>query len=499
MRAAAAFGAAWAIAFFLPTGTGAAPPAPAFPLWGGESATWVQGGREFYVGPNGAASNPGTRQAPWDMKSTMDNAHQLRGGDVVWVMNGIYKGCFEGRFSGSRERPVVIRAVPGDRAVLDGSDLEAGNRRGRDGLLVSGPWTVFWGLEITNSDRSVMTATSAYHGGPDDSNQRPAGFSFEGGVNSKLINCFNHDTGGNGVWSSAPDSEIYGCIIRSVGQQRQGRGQGTGHALYTQNKDGIRRIRENIICYGFRNGIDAYTTNGYLRGFEIVGNVLFCASAAANEGGKKMDLLIGGPCHPGPPESIMIKDNLLWANRMDRTASFGYGSRGKDIRLIGNTFAGQVKFAPWEKLEITGNQFLGPVDGSVNPRDYPANVYGGRPREAVVHVRPNEYEPGRGHVIVYNWADQDTVRADIRTVVPLGARFVIRNAQNLDQKPVAGGVYDGKPVTLPMAGMDPPQPLGCDGFITRDEMTGRAFNAFLVESGPAATGVNARFSAGAAH
>lgn len=472
----------WLTAGCLAAMTAPAVGAPAVPRWGPAAAKWIEGGREFYVGPNGKSDNPGTRVAPWDLKSVMNDAHGLKGGDVVWVMEGVYKGCFEGKFSGSPGRPVVVRSVPGARVVLDSSDLDAGNLQGGHGLFISHPWTVFWGLEITKSDASVMTGTSAYHGGPDVSNRRPGGFNFLGGANSKLINCYVHGTAGNGAWSTAPDSETYGCIIRSVGQQQKGRGQGTGHDLYTQNKDGTRRIRENVLCYGFRNGIDAYTQAGYLRGFEIVGNVLFGASAAANEGDKKLDLLIGGPCRPGPPERILIKDNLLWANKLGRMADFGYGSPGKDIRLIGNTFAGQVAFTQWEKLELTGNKFYGALRGPVKAENYPDNDYGALPKESVVHVRPNEYEPGRGHVVVYNWADRDTVEADISVLVPASARFAIRNAQNLGRGPVVEGVYDGKPVSLPMTGMDPPQPIGCDGFITREEMTGKAFNVFVVES-----------------
>jgi hypothetical protein len=97
-------------------------------------------------------------------------------------------------------------------------------------------------------------------------------------------------------------------------------------------------------------------------------------------------------------------------------------------------------------------------------------------------VRPNEYEPGRANITIYNWADTDTVAADIGSAVPKGARYEIRNVQNWHKGPVLQGVYDGKPVALPMTGMDPVQPIGAEGYITREEMTGRAFNVFVVRA-----------------
>ena len=66
--------------------------------------------------------------------------------------------------------------------------------------------------------------------------------------------------------------------------------------------------------------------------------------------------------------------------------------------------------------------------------------------------------------------------------LPVGAEYEIRNAQNWHKGPVARGVYDGKPVRLPMVGMDPVQPIGAEGYITREEMTGKGFNVFVLEA-----------------
>lgn len=438
------------------------------PLWGKEAAAWVDGGREFYAGPEGKPENAGTKDAPWDLRSAIEGKHELKGGDVVWVAGGTYKGCFTAGIAGNPGKPVVVRAAPGERVILDGT-LDGGK------FVLEIPeksaWCVFWGLEVMVSDPAKIDQT------------RPGGYWFNG-PNSKMINCRVHDAGCCGFWAPAVDAEIYGCLLYNLGGQPKGYGQGLGHNMYTQNKTGTKRVRDNIIFNGFRNGIDIYTEKGSIEGYDIIGNTLFGASACANEGGKKMDIVIGGKQSAA---RILVRENLGWANGMGRHCEFGYMNDGhKDIRVIDNYFAGRVTFRAWEKIEMTGNKFFGEVTGPVDTNKFPDNYYGPPPRESVAFVRPNDYEPGRANITVYNWAGSDTVPAEIGKVVPVGAPFEIRNAQNWTAGPVVKGVYDGKAVSLPMTGMDPLQPIGAAGYLTREEMTGKAFNVFVLQSGPAA-------------
>lgn len=456
----------WLAAVWLVAGTVTA--APEVPLWGKEAAKWVEGGREFYVSPEGKAENPGTKAAPWDLRSAIGGKQKLQGGDVVWVGGGVYRGCFTVGASGSPGKPVVFRAVPGQRAVLDGV---LGENSYVLTLVAPVSWCVVWGMEITASDSAKAgVATGA----------RNEGFLFDA-PNSKLVNCHIHDTANCGWWRNSIDSEFYGCISYNIGGQNVGRGQGNGHNLYTQNKDGTKRIRDNIIFNGFRNCIDIYTGSGYIEGYHIIGNTVFGASACANEGDRKMNIIIGSPRQSAA--RILLRENMLWSNGLGRSCEFGYRSDGhKDIRLFDNVFAGRVEFRQWETVEMRGNKFYGELGGPVDRAKHPDNYYGPPPKESVVFVRPNEYEPGRGNITVYNWAGADAVAADIGNAVPVGAEFEIRNAQNWHKGPVAKGVFDGKPVSLPMVGMEPVQPLGAEGNIAPEEMTGKAFNVFVVQA-----------------
>jgi hypothetical protein len=102
-------------------------------------------------------------------------------------------------------------------------------------------------------------------------------------------------------------------------------------------------------------------------------------------------------------------------------------------------------------------------------------------REPTVFVRPNRYEPGRAHLVIYNWDHRAEVPVDVSQVLRRGDRYEVRNVQALFDKPVVSGVYSGGPIVVPMTGVVPPEPLGGPGRVTRrPPRTGPAFDVFLL-------------------
>jgi hypothetical protein len=83
-----------------------------------------------------------------------------------------------------------------------------------------------------------------------------------------------------------------------------------------------------------------------------------------------------------------------------------------------------------------------------------------RPAGTIVFVRPNRYEAGRANVVVYNWELNDEVVVDLGTILPAGAAFEVRDAQNFFGEPVAAGTYGGRPLRLPMKLKQVAQPVG---------------------------------------
>ncbi|WP_372718233.1 putative Ig domain-containing protein [Novipirellula sp.] len=184
---------------------------------------------------------------------------------------------------------------------------------------------------------------------------------------------------------------------------------------------------------------------------------------------------------------------------------FGYGVGGTDIRATDNYFASGVQFfGSWEDITFTGNTVmnddpyrvleLSEIPRGVSSQDYiwDDNSYVSDTRRAfnydgsvvtwdqwkdrsgldanstlthtvngtVVDVRPNQYEPGRGNAVVYNWDRLDHVELDLSEVVQVGAAFEIYDVLNLKGDPVVSGVYDGNAVSVPMVDRVSPVPIG---------------------------------------
>ena len=67
---------------------------------------------------------------------------------------------------------------------------------------------------------------------------------------------------------------------------------------------------------------------------------------------------------------------------------------------------------------MSGNTFFGPLSGFESSK-YPGNAFLAiRPTGVKVFVRPNQYEPGRANITVFNWDHVGTVNVSVSW--PLG-------------------------------------------------------------------------------
>jgi hypothetical protein len=80
-------------------------------------------GPSFFVDPAGGDDgNKGTRQKPW--KTISHALEQLRPGDTLYLRGGRYYEAVEVSLSGTAQKPITIRAWPGELAILDGGYRE---------------------------------------------------------------------------------------------------------------------------------------------------------------------------------------------------------------------------------------------------------------------------------------------------------------------------------------------------------------------------------------
>lgn len=106
----------------------------------------------------------------------------------------------------------------------------------------------------------------------------------------------------------------------------------------------------------------------------------------------------------------------------------------------------------------------GPLSGHF---DEATHISGAPVTGQIVVVRPNAYERGRAHIVVYNHGFLDTFQANLSGVLSVGDKYEIRAVQTLFttptshvlSAPVASGTYTGVDVVIPIGKYVPLDPI----------------------------------------
>lgn len=75
-------------------------------------------------------------------------------------------------------------------------------------------------------------------------------------------------------------------------------------------------------------------------------------------------------------------------------------------------------------------------------------------------MRPNRYEAGRAHIVVFNRGARERIEVDLGGLLSKGRGFEIRDVQNFHGGPVLRAVYDGGPVSLLLKPGEVARPAG---------------------------------------
>ena len=433
---------------------------------------------------------------PWDLATALAGPSAVHPGDTIWLRGGRYNFTqLTSTLQGTAANPIVVRQYPGEQVILDGK------------LVIQGADTWYWGFEILNSSVSDADLTGLNVQAP----------------GTRLINLIVHDAAGNGVglWTSAPNAELYGCLIYNNGRTGSAAGR-YAHGIYFQNATGTKRLVDNVVFNNYSFNFHGYTEGAMLNNFYLEGNVSFNSGAYVSYGGR--EYLIGGGA---PVQNLTFTHNYSYRGPGGgASTSLGYGggvTNPAGSVVTNNYLSGDTELWYWQGMTFTDNTLLAtgqtrlavPAPGDLanftfNNQSYkrPTDVggfylnTGGGPTTYTfsgwktatgfdgastfstaspgtkIVVRPNQYEPGRAHVIIYNWDNAPTVNVDLSGVLQSGQAYEIRNVQTLAAPPVASGTYTGGSITLPMAAVTPPPPLGTTEFPALS--TGTQFHVFLV-------------------
>ena len=458
-----------------------------------------------YASPSGTSAGDGTVARPWDLKTAFAGAGgRIQPGDTLWLRGGRYMGPFVSTLMGSPSAPIIVRQYPGERATLDNMSTSEVT------LKAASQWVWYWGFETQNSypSRQVFRPNCVY----------------PSKANNKFINLVIHDCQvGMSFSNESQNSEVYGAIIYNSGYVGSDRTH--GHGIYTKN-DGTtpKIIRDNVVFNSFRNGIQVYTDagSGQLRGIDVVGNTFFNNGVLSSNSSASSNILIGGK---EVADRIVASRNMTYYSPAiaNRSVRLGYSNTLEngsltftDNYIVGGGPLLDVGF--WRQATVARNTFAASA-AMVELRDptpvghsWEANTwvrdpasrawqfgsslmdYTGwkaatglaandqatalNPTQPQVFVRPNAYEAGRAHIIVYNWSRQGSVSVDLSQVLSPGDVYELRNVQDLWGAPLLSGTYGGGAVNVPMGGVTPPAPIG--GSPNAAIRTGPDFDVFLV-------------------
>jgi hypothetical protein len=428
--------------------------------------------KEYYAAPGGKGIEC-ARGAPCSLAFALSSNHSpLAPGDTLWLRGGIYRGTFKSYLHGTADFPVIVRQIPGERAIIDG-----GNSNSTGILTIIGTYTWFWGFEIMSSD--PIRVSSQANSWPTDI-PRGEGVVFDQapghGVGTKLINLVIHDTRqGISFWKEAEDSEISGCIIFDNGWDGPPDDRAHGHGIYVQNQTGTKRISDNIIFHQFSHGIHAYGSRfGPVMNLNIEGNILF-DNGVPSAFGMERNVLVGGG---SVAQNIKFVNNYTYGG----TTKFGYTARVDALTVEDNYLATRVEMnAP--KASVHKNTLLQKALNGFSADEYPDNVYLANPPTGLhVFIERNHYESHRATIVVYNWDKKRSVSLDLSQMLTLGEPFEIRDVQNYLGAPIATGIYTGRPAAIDIAPLH--QVMEPVGFVNRVDHTNADFNVFVVTSIP---------------
>jgi hypothetical protein len=371
---------------------------------------------EWYVGPKASTPGQGTREAPWSLEGTLLGKYSVRPGDTLFLLDGIYRRrpqeLYEVRLAGTEAKPIQVRPAPGARARIDG------------GLLIQDPSAFLWvrDLELFVSEPNPEKPVSpGSH--PSDFPRPWGGLTMTGGRHCKYIHLVIHDCRqGVSFWKGAENCELYGCLIYDNGWPATDRGH--GHAIYTQNNEGIKTIADCIMTGGYSYTMHAFgSSHADVNNYLVEGNICYHAGP----------FLIGGG---RPSRHIRVFRNLLYGVPMQ----LGYNAPyNEDCEVRENLLVNSsLSINKYKKAIQEGNTILA--------------KQAQRPPGVQVFLRPSKYQPGRAHLAIFNWEGKSRVKVEPGTVLKTGDRYRLLDPRDFFGEPLFTGTYHGQSIVVPMKG-----------------------------------------------
>ncbi len=488
------------------------------------TAGWAQ--QSYFAAIDGANTNNGSIESPWDIGSALKNP-LITGGDTLYIRGGTYlaDNGFWIELDGAEAAPVVVKPYNHEKVILKGNNMSG---EGAATLRLQGKHIHVYDLVVTQTDRK---RTSAIFGSWPTDVATEIGVVIRG-AHCKLINCFIYDVYSSLINSpsTAVDAEIYGNIGFNAGWMEISpkRYRGHGHAIYFQNRSGKKRIENNILFKTHGYGLQFYSEGGTgTTGADVRKNIVFMAGALETIGA-----VSGGYTYlMDTPSGTILDGNYSYL--LDRGVGFliGYNNVGEEVTIrnnygcgghkgmlffrFKNVFARNNTYVMENKRSNNHDYLMAQIHYSNDPTityqyDIDSTTYytdsaefhqsghfsrwqskygvdaGGsctyvssmRDVPNKIEVIPNKYEAKRGHIVIYNHKHLPTVTVDVSNVLKSGDTYWLYDVEDMRQ-PIQHGVYEGFPLQIP-TNQESVFPVGGTEIYAQSTHSGKNFGAFLL-------------------
>jgi len=458
---------------------------------------------EYHVSVNGSADGNGSIASPWDITTAFGTlvggdpvyTVDIQPGDIIWIHGGDYNGVNENivhksHLTGTKDKPILIRAY-GDGAAnlhVTGQSQFLGRE------LSTYNW--FWGLEphINRLEREI---SEKYH--------RLSGISVHR-AGQRVINCIISNNGHPGIatWVGVGgDGDVYGNLVwgNGVYDVLDGKAWARGSGLYGQTNEGNRQFKDNVFFRNFTNGFKLYGQQGTVNGAIVDGTIAFktflspilltttnipmqnlsvtnnYTYAEEDEGRTGVELGGGRPIN----DTLLLKGHYFVGGKSPVGAvlvsTFNNATISDNTIITRATKDDAIQprlfsYVPTPNqinMNWDNNKYYGGRDRSLNDdniinnytadkvpkyfyhedqwlKEYPFDISSifsrSYPTENKIVVRPNHYERGRGHIVIYNWKELQEVEVNIASLgLDEGEKYEVRDIQNYYDTPIIQATY----------------------------------------------------------
>lgn len=339
----------------------------------------------------------GTEVDPWDLQSALQST-RVGPGDTIWLRGGTYTAPSAGfrlLVNGISGTPVLIKAYPGERPIINGR------------FSIEGSYIDLTDIEFTYADWTSRSTTQEGSFPTDIPRDMAVAYS---GHNIRQYNCIFHNYPiGPGPQGASSDVEFHDCHSFFHGWTAPDRGH--GHSAYPQNITGIKLFQNFVSHDTFGLGIHGYCSDTtQIVNIRAVGCTSFRTGSlyGVQYGG----ILIGGGTMA---EAAVIDACMGWE--------------------CGAFQIGYVGYAGYDHATIRDNYNAGGIlkQGDTQVADVESgNDWDGETGIQRVFVRPWAWRTTCATVTIYNYTDANTCVVDLTSVTGLAAGDVVqvRNAQD---------------------------------------------------------------------